>query len=178
MRGLDSKRALWTQKVTKKCGSLSVNLLRLWWLYALDPAHRRFAHGVRVMAMFWVEGVRPPQAMERPTPWGMTKTKINNFCTVASWIVRRSQEMSPKIRAYLVPLPKTMVQSTKRLPNYTANPFGEEKKKTRHLLGRILTTHRLGNRNRGADKYHTTPTPIAYLASKAVFVFYYLNLGR
>jgi hypothetical protein len=36
-------------------------------MYALNPAHRRVAHGVRVTAMCWVEGIRPPQPEIRTT---------------------------------------------------------------------------------------------------------------
>ena len=32
-----------------------VKLLRLWWTYALDPAHCHVARDVRVTAMYWVE---------------------------------------------------------------------------------------------------------------------------
>ena len=68
------------KKITKKCGTISVNLLWLWWSYALDPAYCRVAHGVRVTAMCWVVGIRPPQAMVGPTPLrrhgDTTKTKI------------------------------------------------------------------------------------------------------
>jgi hypothetical protein len=40
-----------------------VKSLRLWWTYALDPAHRRVARDVRVTAMYWVEGVLSSQSM-------------------------------------------------------------------------------------------------------------------
>jgi len=40
-----------------------VKSLRLWWTYALDPAHHRVARDVRVTAIYWVEGVRSPQPM-------------------------------------------------------------------------------------------------------------------
>ena len=40
-----------------------MNLLRLWWTDAFDPAHCRVANGVRVTAICWVEGVCPPQPM-------------------------------------------------------------------------------------------------------------------
>ena len=49
-----------------------VKSLRLWWTYALDPAHRRVARNVRVTAMYWVEGVCSSQpmiwAVASPTP--------------------------------------------------------------------------------------------------------------
>ena len=47
--------------LTQKLGTVSVDFLRLWWLYAADPAHRRVAHGVGITAMCWVEGIRRPQ---------------------------------------------------------------------------------------------------------------------
>jgi len=50
-----------------------VKSLRLWWTEAFNPVHCRVAHGVRVMAICWVDGVRPPQPMleanAAPTPW-------------------------------------------------------------------------------------------------------------
>ena len=68
------------KKVTKKCGTISVNLLWLWWSYALDPAYRHVAHGVRVTAMCWVVGIQPPQPMVEADAarrhGGTTKTKI------------------------------------------------------------------------------------------------------
>ena len=66
-------------KKSEKNVVLSANFIRLWWTDASDPAYCRAAHGVRVTAMCWVEGVCPPQ----PMIWtnaarchgGTTKTK-------------------------------------------------------------------------------------------------------
>ena len=33
----------------------------LWWMYALDPVHRRDPDTMGDAAMCWVEGIRPPQ---------------------------------------------------------------------------------------------------------------------
>jgi len=59
-----------------------VKSLRLWWTYALDPAHRRVTCDVRVAAIYWVKGVRSPQpmiwAVASPTPLdAMVSLKIN-----------------------------------------------------------------------------------------------------
>ena len=60
--------------------------LRLWWTYAIDPAHRRVARDVRVTAMYWVEGVQSPQpmiwAVASPTPltpWSLGQITVVLF---------------------------------------------------------------------------------------------------
>jgi len=82
------------KKVTKKCGTISVNLLWLWWSYALDPAYRRVTHGVRVTAMCWVVGIRPPQPMVEADAarrhGGTTKTKIISARGPLARVVRRN----------------------------------------------------------------------------------------
>ena len=54
--------------------------LRLWWTYALDPAHLRDPDTMGDAAMCWVEGIRPPQPEKIDTDGTLSKRGKKTVC--------------------------------------------------------------------------------------------------